>query len=211
MKNSVFVTAVALGMGLASMTYADEVSLKRSCVKDNPLVAGETDPTLILIYAQICDKKNKDNKNAYLAQAAHRFQQLGQNNKALSLVNSLNASGFHHPSLTDVKFLSGVAIANEALTQMRGSEVRYLSDETYAPAAEFNEAVKKAKPLTVIETKVEEAPPRRVQEYRAPVKSTPKPVTRRTTNNTPKSNPTPRVSTPVEKAPAKRENPFGSL
>ena len=146
LKNSILFTAFLLCSTFGSMAYANEVELKRSCVKDNPLVAGETDATLLQIYAQVCDKKNKDNKNGYLAQAAQQFQKIGRNDKALRLVNELNANNIQHPSLTDVKFLAGVGIANEALAQMRGAEVRYLTDETYAPAIALNNAVKKARP-----------------------------------------------------------------
>ena len=205
MKNKILFAIFAIGFGAVSTAYANEVKLKRGCLKDNPLVVGETDQALLQIYSEVCNKKNKENKNGFLAQAAQRFQQIGQNEKALSLVNSLNAANVQHSSLTDVKFLAGVGIANDALTQIRGLEVRYLTDETYEPALAFSEAVKKAKPLSVIETKVEEAP-KRVQETRTvrqPVRTTP----RRTTTTTPAK------PAKVEKPAAapKRENPFGSL
>lgn len=155
MKNAILFTTLLVGSLLTSPAFANE--LKRGCLKDNPLAVGETDPTLLQIYAQACDKKNKDNVNGYLAQAAQRFQQMGKNYKALQLVNELNAKQVQHSSLTDVKFLAGVAIANEALTQIRDKEVRYLSDEGYAPAVAFSEAVRRAKPLAVIEDKKEVA------------------------------------------------------
>lgn len=209
MNTKILLTTLLIGLGMASTTYADEVKLKRGCVKDHPLVAGETDQTLLQIYAQACDKKNKDNKNGFLAQAAQRFQQIGQNQKALQLVNSLNAQNVQHSSLTDTKFLAGIGIANEALEQMRGPEVRYLTEETYEPALALSEAVKKAKPLTVIETKVEEAP-KRVQETRTTRQ--PARTTRRA--STPAKITPAKTTTPakVEKPAApKRENPFGSL
>lgn len=218
MKNSILFTTLLVCSTFGSMAYANEVELKKSCVKDNPLVAGETDATLLQIYAQACDKKNKDNKNAYLAQAAQQFQKIGRNDKALQLVNQLHANNIQHSTLTDVKFLAGIGIANEALTQIRGAEVRYLTDETYAPAIALNEAVKKAKPLTVIEPKVEEPP------KRAEVRSTR--TTQRATTPPPRRNVTPtrtrqtqrtttpaRTSTPAAKPATQpqRNNPFGSL
>jgi hypothetical protein len=158
LKKSVLLTTLLLGSFLGGNVYADE--LKKSCVKDNPLVAGESDPTLIGIYTQVCDKKNKDNKNAYLVQAAQQFQKLGRNLKALQLVNELNSSGINHTSLTDVKFLASVGIADQAVNQIRNQEGRYLNDDSYALAVGLNDAVKNAKPLSVIETKVEQQPKR---------------------------------------------------
>ena len=217
MKNSILFTAFLLCSTFGSMAYANEVELKRSCVKDNPLVAGETDATLLQIYAQVCDKKNKDNKNGYLAQAAQQFQKIGRNDKALRLVNELNANNIQHPSLTDVKFLAGVGIANEALAQMRGAEVRYLTDETYAPAIALNDAVKKARPLTVIETKVEEPPkPAEVRRTRTTQRAatTQRRNTAATrTRQTQRTTPPARTQTPAAKPATQpqRSNPFGSL
>lgn len=213
----ILLTTVLVSSVFTTSVFAEE--LKRSCVKDNPLVAGESDPALIQIYSQVCDKKNKDNNNEYLAQAAQRFQQIGRNYKALQLVNELNAKQVQHSSLTDVKFLAGVAIANEALTQIRDKEVRYLSDDAYAPAVAFSDAVRKAKPLSVIETKVEESPKRNYEPKRAyePKQSKPRTQTKSSSVKTSKApaktvtkttTTKPAVSTPA-KAPAK--NPFGNL
>ena len=196
---------------LTTSAFAND--LKRSCLKDNPLAVGETDPALLQIYAQACDKKNKDNVNGYLAQAAQRFQQIGKNYKALQLVNELNSQQVQHSSLTDVKFLAGVAIANEALTQIREKEVRYLSDEGYAPAVAFSDAVRKAKPLAVIEDKKEtatsESRPRaqaaRVQSRparKAPPKRTVKKATTSPTKSAPK---------PTTPARAPGSSPFANL
>lgn len=194
MKNAILFTTLLVGSLLTSPAFANE--LKRGCLKDNPLAVGETDPTLLQIYAQACDKKNKDNVNGYLAQAAQRFQQIGKNYKALQLVNELNAKQVHHSSLTDVKFLAGVAIANEALTQIRDKEVRYLSDEGYAPAVAFSEAVKKAKPLAVIEGKKEaQVSESRARTQPARTQSRPKAPPKRTT---PRKAP---ASAPVKAAP----------
>lgn len=215
MKKNILFTTFLLCSTLGSVVYADEVKLKKSCVKDNPLVAGEVDPTLLQIYSQACDKKNKDNKNGYLIQAAEQFQKIGKNYKALQLVNQLQSENVQHSTLSDVKFLAGIGTANEALTQIRGTEIRYLTDETYAPAMALSEAVRKAKPLTVIETKkVEEAPKRAEVRQRQP-----RPTARRQQANRPPQQRaatpravTPRATTQAPKpASPKRENPFGSL
>lgn len=211
MKKVVLLSSLIVGSLFSTGVFANE--LKRGCVKDNPLVAGETDATLIQIYSQACDRKNKDNKNGYLAQAAQRFQQIGKNYKALQLVNELNAQGIQHSSLTDVKFMAGVGIANDALTQIRDKEVRYLSDEAYAPAIALNDAVKKAKPLSVIETKEEEK--KVVQESRPRAQTTRSQSTRNTRKATvrktqpkPTAKVAPKATTPA-KAPAK--SPFANL
>lgn len=212
MKNAILFTSLLVSSVLTTSAFAND--LKRSCVKDNPLVAGETDATLIQIYAQACDKKNKDNVNGYLAQAAQRFQQIGKNYKALQIVNDLNAQNVQHSSLTDVKFLAGVAIANEALVQIREKEVRYLSDEGYGSAITLSDAVKKAKPLAVIEDKKEEVnrsgesrPRAQVARTQTRTKTPPRKTTRKVTN-TPAKVTTPKAVTPV-KAPGK--SPFANL
>ena len=211
MKNAILFTTLLIGSVLTTSAFANE--LKRGCLKDNPLAVGETDSTLLQIYTQACDKKNKDNVNGYLAQAAQRFQQIGKNYKALQLVNELNSQQVQHSSLTDVKFLAGVAIANEALTQIREKEVRYLSDEGYAPAVAFSEAVRKAKPLAVIEdkkeTSISESRPRaqaaRAQS-RPATKAPPKRTVRKATTSPAKAAPKP--TAPV-RAPG--SSPFANL
>jgi hypothetical protein len=71
---------LVLGASLATtLVYADdEIKLKRSCIKDYPMVEGETNPELLAVYSQLCDKKNKDNKNKLLVSAAEKFQQIGK-------------------------------------------------------------------------------------------------------------------------------------
>lgn len=219
LKKTILFTTLLLGSLSVTSAFADEVNLKKSCVKDNPIIAGETDPSLLNIYAQACDKKNKDTKNVYLVQAAQRFQQLGKNLKALQLVDQLNGQQFQHSALTDVKFLAGVSIANQALTQLRDKEVRYLSEEGYAPAMALADAVKRAKPLAVIEAPVEvKAAPYKAP-YKPPVKSTYKPPAR-STNRTPapvKVQPkvVPKTaaptSSPTTKPSTGRVSPFGGM
>ena len=133
---------------VSQFTFADEnrIELKKGCIKDYPLVADETDPDLLNIYSQICDKKNKKNielKNELFIQAAQKFQQLGKNLKALQLVDSLRKQNIQHTALTDVTFLAGVGIAQSSLQQMRNNELRYLSPEmTYPAAKQFSESIR---------------------------------------------------------------------
>ena len=133
---------------VSQFTFADEnrIELKKGCIKDYPLVADETDPDLLNIYSQICDKKNKKNielKNELFIQAAQKFQQLGKNLKALQLVDSLRKQNIQHTALTDVTFLAGVGIAQSSLQHMRNNELRYLSPEmTYPAAKQFSESIR---------------------------------------------------------------------
>jgi hypothetical protein len=133
---------------VSQFTFADEnrIELKKGCIKDYPLVADETDPDLLNIYSQICDKKNKKNielKNELFIQAAQKFQQLGKNLKALQLVESLRKQNIQHTALTDVTFLAGVGIAQNSLQHMRNNELRYLSPEmTYPAAKQFSESIR---------------------------------------------------------------------
>lgn len=122
-------------MAAAQLTFADEVKLKRACLKDNPIMQGVSDINLIQIYTQICDKKNKQDKSPYLLQAAQRFYIIGQNYQALQLVEDLDSQSLTHPDLTDLKFLLGARLANDAITTMRDRESRQLTAETTYPAA----------------------------------------------------------------------------
>lgn len=133
---------------VSQFTFADEnrIELKKGCIQNNPLVADETDPDLLNIYSQICDKKNKKNielKNELFIQAAQKFQQLGKNLKALQLIDSLRKQNIQHTALTDVTFLAGVGIAQSSLQHMRNNELRYLSPEiTYPAAKQFSESIR---------------------------------------------------------------------
>ncbi|ENU19611.1 hypothetical protein F994_02471 [Acinetobacter bohemicus ANC 3994] len=148
MNQSIFFISVIVMIMVSQFTFADEnrIELKKGCIKDYPLVADETDPDLLNIYSQICDKKNKKNielKNELFIQAAQKFQQLGKNLKALQLVDSLRKQNIQHTALTDVTFLAGVGIAQSSLQHMRNNELRYLSPEmTYPAAKQFSESIR---------------------------------------------------------------------
>ena len=138
-KNISFIPLIVMIL-VSQLTFANEkpVELKKGCMKDYPLVTGETDRDLLNIYSQICDKKNKKNialQNELLIQAAQKYQQLGKNLKALQLVENLHQQNVQRAALTDVAFLAGVGIAESSLQYMRSNEVRYLSAQTTYPAA----------------------------------------------------------------------------
>lgn len=183
---------LVLGASFATtFSYAnDDIKLKKSCIKDYPVVMGETSPEILSIYAQVCDKKNKDKKDMLLVSAAEKFQQLGKNEKALQIVNLLESQNIQSTTLTDVKFLSGIGLANDALTKMRNTEVRYLTeDKTYPVAKNFVDAVKSAAPATVLVEKQESRVSSTVK--------TPKQPKVRTVRN----RPTPTRTTPVRTTP----------
>lgn len=127
-------------LSISPFTFASEnnIELKKACIKDYPLVGDETDPELLNIYRQICDRKNKKNielKSALSIQAAQRFQAIGKNLKALQWVEELRKQNVQHRDLTDVAFLAGVGISESNLQYMRNNEMRYLNAENTYPAA----------------------------------------------------------------------------
>jgi hypothetical protein len=153
---------LVLGASFAStfVSANDEIKLKRSCIKDYPMVEGETNPELLGIYAQLCDKKNKDYKNKLLVSAAEKFQQLGKNEKALQIVSYLETLNIQSNELTDVKFISSLGLATDALNKMRSSEMRYLTEaKTYPVAKSFTDAVRQAMPAAVLVEKNQESAP----------------------------------------------------
>ena len=207
-------TFVLLTVTPFAFAAAEEgISLKNKCIKNYPLVNGETDHDLLSLYAQICDSKNKKNdelKNKLLVQAASRYQELGKSYKALQLVEELNARNINHTSLTDTRFLAGVSIANTALNHMRQEEMRYLSaDLTYPPAKDLSNLVRNSLP----------APD--TSDAKAVVIKAPKKTTRKTASSTKQTTKktTAQVAKPkkVEKAQSTEvsskpsTNPFNSL
>lgn len=176
------------------------------------MVEGETNPELLAVYSQLCDKKNKDNKNKLLVSAAEKFQQIGKNDKAIQIVNYLETQNIQSNELTDVKFLAGIGLASNALNKMRTREMRYLTeDKTYPVAKSFTDAVRQAMPAAVLVEKNQESAPvverarpqkvNRAQKSRtAPTRSTPaaKPATKPTA--------TPAKPKPATSNPAARPN-----
>jgi hypothetical protein len=205
---------LVLGASLATtLVYADdEIKLKRSCIKDYPMVEGETNPELLAVYSQLCDKKNKDNKNKLLVSAAEKFQQIGKNDKAIQIVNYLETQNIQSNELTDVKFLAGIGLASDALSKMRTREMRYLTeDKTYPVAKSFTDAVRQAMPAAVLVEKNQESAPvverARPQKVSRPQKSRTTP-TRSTPAAKPATKPTatPAKPKPATSNPAARPN-----
>ena len=216
MKKILVFTAVLSSLIAGQNALADdgaEVKLKKKCTKEYPLVQGETDQTLLGIYANVCDTKKDDEKSVLLIQAAQRYQQIGRNLKALQLADELNSQNIRSTSLTDVQFLAGSRIANTAISQMRTNEMRYLSaDETYPVAKELIDSINSVKPATVLVEKVKpsDADNESKPIVRNPYKHKPKPPVKR-----PPSNPKPpniaKPPKPVTAAPPKTGNPFAGL
>ncbi|MBJ9954583.1 hypothetical protein ACG9YX_16960 [Acinetobacter nematophilus] len=195
---------LVLGASFAStfVSANDEIKLKRSCIKDYPMVEGETNPELLGIYAQLCDKKNKDYKNKLLVSAAEKFQQLGKNEKALQIVSYLDTLNIQSNELTDVKFLASLGLASDALNKMRTSEMRYLTEaKTYPVAKNFTDAVRQAMPAAVLVEKNQESAP--VVERARPQKvSRPQKVNRTSPTRSAPSSSKPAASKPAA-TPAK--------
>ncbi|MCH7336126.1 hypothetical protein [Acinetobacter sp. NIPH 2699] len=235
MKKGIVVSILCMVMG--SLAYADDqetksvdpeanltdqkikpVKLKRKCIKQNPLVAGQTDQALLKIYQQVCDKSNASQVNDLLAQAAMRMYELKQPMNALTLASELQQKNIQGSMLTDVTFLASVDIANQALQHMRTDEMRYLStDLTYPPAKQLSENIRTALPAPVITTKaVEEAPKKEARSTNTanrravsqPKRTTAAPRNTTTQTTAPASRPT--TTTPSAVRPT-GTNPFASL
>ena len=174
---------------------------------------GESNPELLSIYSQLCDKKNKDNKNSFLIMAAQKFQQMGKNNKAIQIVSYLETQNIQSNELTDVKFLSGIGLAHDALNKMRNNEMRYLTEDvTYPVAKSFSEEIKHAAPSSVLVEKQQEvntnivktSKQTRSTRYVRPTKSVRKAVA-------PTKSATPAKSKPAATTSSASQNPFGKL
>ncbi|MDO5542163.1 MAG: hypothetical protein Q4F77_02530 [Acinetobacter sp.] len=156
MKRIVIFIAILSGFTFNQHVFANtsEMKLKKKCIQQYPWMEGESDAALRGIYTQICDKKNRQNKNNLLIQAAQQHQQLGQNFKALQLVSYLHAQDIQSTALTDVQFMASTQMASSAIEQMRRNEVRYLSEEqTYPAAKNLVDAIEQAKPAPVLAVK----------------------------------------------------------
>ena len=218
MKKILVFTAVLSSLIAGQNTLADdgaEVKLKKKCTKEYPLVQGETDQTLLGIYAKVCDTKKDDDKSVLLIQAAQRYQQIGQNLKALQLTNELKSQNIVSTSLTDVQFLAGASIANVAISQMRTNEMRYLSaDETYPVAKQLIDSINSVKPATVLVEKVKSSDAD--NESKPTVRNSSKPKSKQLKNKRQNVNPKPPNNTakppkPVTAVPPKKEYPFGGF
>lgn len=214
LRKSIVFSVILVGLTFLNSAHANDenIKLKKSCIRDYPQAAGQTDQALLSLYAQVCDKKNADRKNDLLAQAAMRFHQIGQNMNALYLVNQLKQQNVRGNLLTDVTFLSSVAIANTSLKEMRNTEMRFLTeDTTYPPAKELADAIKSAVPApdtSNLKPITDESLRNKARAQRVAATSS----TKRSTKSTPK----PKASSPASAkaaAPASKSSasPFDSL
>ncbi len=95
LKKGIVISILCIATGLiGNSVYAEEqaakpIKLKSKCIKQNPLVAGQTDQTLLGIYQQVCDKDNASRVNDLLAQAAMRMYEIKQPMNALKLATQL--------------------------------------------------------------------------------------------------------------------------
>lgn len=206
-------------LGGASSIYAAEqtvepIKLKRKCLKDYPIVEGQTDQALLSIYQQICEKENAERKNELLVQAALRFYELNQPMTALSISQQLQRQNVKSTRLTDLNFLVGVNLAATSLKNMRENELRFLSEDlTYPPAKALADNIRLSVPApdtsnakaitdeTVYKSKETYVKPRAAKSSRSAPKRTAK-----------SSAPKPASTTPKTSSPSKPSaNPFGSL
>ena len=217
LRKGIVFSAILVGLSFLNFAHAAEenIKLKKSCIRDYPQVSGQTDPELLGIYSQVCDKKNADSKNDLLAQAAMRFHQLGQNMNALYLANYLKQQNVRGNLLTDVIFLSSVSIANSSLKEMRNNEMRYLSEDvTYPPAKEFVDAIKTSVPAPTTNSNLKAITDESIKsQARSSRSNTVSSNTKRTTKTTTKPRSTTPAATPKPTASANKSNtnPFESL
>ncbi len=144
-----FISLFIFGTACLYLPQVHAAELKKSCIKANPYAAGETDPTLIGLYQQLCDKSAKKNislQHELNTQIAKRYVELGSHLKALNLIDQLHRQQ-HNQTLTDLGFMAGVAISSNALQQMRSTEVRALNETTYPQAKLLAENIQFAKPV----------------------------------------------------------------
>lgn len=147
-----FFLPLTIILSVSSFALASQkpIELKKGCIKDYPIIADETDPDLLNIYSQICDKKNKKSialQHQLSIQAAQKFQAIGKNLKALQLVESLGKQNVQSSEITDVSFLAGIAIAENSLQHMREQEMRYLkADSTYPAAKQLSDHIQLSLP-----------------------------------------------------------------
>lgn len=153
LKKGIVIIPMIAAAFITQVSFAADhpVELKKSCIKNNPLAAGDSDPALIALYTQICDNnKNQQLANDLNIQIAQKYQALGHNLKALQMANQLRNQNINTPEITDVTFLAGIAISQNALNHMRTAELRSLTEMAYAPAKQLAETVRFAQPTVDI-------------------------------------------------------------
>lgn len=150
MKNNLgFMVLLISGMAQLCFVQVHAAELKKSCIKTYPQAKNDTDSTLIGLYQQLCDKSTKKDislQHQLNTQIAKRYVELGDNLKALNLIEQLHQQRYHHQDLTDLNFLAGIGITSDSLEHMRSTEVRALNEYTYPQAKSLTEHIYLAQP-----------------------------------------------------------------
>lgn len=200
MKTLVFAALIA---SLTTPVFADDAKLKKSCLKKYPIMQGIYDLELIKMFDDICDKKNKDNQNAYLIQAVQRLHQLGFTYQALQLIGSLEAQGVNHEQLTKIKFLIATRFSDDALKIMQAKQSHFLAEPPIIQAAiSLNTNLQQVFVAHVEEEKVEKAQQVEEKKLRQPIKRARAKVQIKKPTS---------LTTPVNQTQAKQRTPFTDL
>lgn len=157
-KNLSSILVLMMTVCTMSLMQAHAATLKKSCLKAHPLAEGETDPEILQQYAQLCAKpaqKDLNLQREIKANIAQLYLDRGLHLKALQAVDQLNRENYTTRQLTDITFLSGVAISNKAVNYMRSTEIRPLTEDTYAITKVFNDNLRLSQPVTAMPLRVE--------------------------------------------------------
>ena len=155
-------TAIFFMMQASYAKTERPAEISKSCIKANPLAAGDTNAELIELYTQLCDKKNKQNVEQltdFKIAIAQNYQEHGNNLKALQALNQLRSLNINTPQMTDIEFLAGTSISQHALNQMRSVELRPISESNYQPAKELAESIHYAQPVISVKKGTEYSEP----------------------------------------------------
>ena len=157
-KNMSSILVLMMAVCTMSLMQTHAATLKKSCLKAYPLANGDTDPEILQQYEQLCAKPTQKDLNLQReikANIAQLYLDRGLHLKALQAVDQLNRENYTTRQLTDITFLSGVAISNKAVNYMRSTEIRPLTEETYAITKVFNDNVRLSQPVTVMPLRAE--------------------------------------------------------
>ncbi len=222
MKNNIrLILVLMMAVCTMSVMQTHAASLKKSCLKAYPLADGDTDLEILQQYEQLCAKSAQKDLNLQYgikANLAQLYLDRGLHLKALQAVDQLRRENYTTRQLTDISFLAGVAISNNAVNYMRTTEIRPLTEETYAITQVFNDNVRLAQPVTVAPVRAENNSATKKQTVAAANKKTSSVKTRTSTPASAKAKATvtstvtakntgPVVSRNVQSS----SNPFGTL
>jgi len=152
------ILVLMLAVCTMSLMQTHAATLKKSCLKVHPLAKGDTDLEILQQYEQLCAKparKDLHLQREIKADIAQLYLDRGLHLKALQAVDQLSRENYMTRQLTDISFLAGVAISNNAVTYMRTTEIRPLNEETYAITKVFNDNVRLSQPVTVMPLRTE--------------------------------------------------------